>query len=133
METVVKYKEKRDEYIQFIEKCLKNLARMTAAFTDTTSHEGISMQRHMSDDSQKLARRCDCDYIQVALVIPEYNSQLSKCLVYLRQWLEYDRSYPELIQEDIKEIEREKKRLLQMRISAESTFNQLTHRLFLKF
>lgn len=124
---MVNYEEKRQDYITFIEKCLHKLTRLADTFTDGT-HEGISIQRHLSDDSLKLSRRCDCDYVQAALIIPEHNSQLCKCLDYLSQWIEYDRCYAECINDDLRDVEREKKRLTQLRNNAEGSFNQLNHR-----
>lgn len=127
LEPVIKYDEKRKEYNLFVRGALRNLKRLAETFTDGT-HEGIFMRRHMSDDAHKLARRCDCELVQAALIIPEYSSQLNKCLSQLYQWLDYDRSYADCVRDELQIVEREKKRLSQMRNTAESTFNQINHK-----
>lgn len=113
--------------MSFVQNALHNLRRLAETFDDDT-HEGVSMRRHMSDDAAKLSRRCDCDFIQAALIIPEHNSQLNKCLNFLFQWLDYDRTYAECVRDELRMVEREKKRLSQMRNAAESSFNQLNHK-----
>lgn len=124
---MIKYDQKRGEYMSFVQSALHNLRRLAETFDDGT-HEGISMRRHMSDDAHKLSRRCDCDLIPAALVIPEHSIQLNKCLVNLFHWLDYDRSYAECVRDDLRLVERERKRLNQMKNGAEATFNQLNHK-----
>jgi hypothetical protein len=123
---VVRYEEKRQDYISFIRRAIRNLKRLAETFDDETDN-GIAI-RHLSDDSQKLSRRCDCSLIQAALIIPEHSSQLNRCLEYLAIWLDYDKSYIEYVQNDMKLVEREKKRLSQAKNSAEMLYNQLIYR-----
>ena len=87
--------------------------------------------KELSEKSQKLSARYDCDLIPVVLIKYEYTVQLRACLELLNEWLEYDKSYTDLLRIDLKEVDKKKKSLNSVKYNCECKYNQLNYKFHL--
>lgn len=127
LDTVIKYDEKRNFFINFVYKSMRNLNNVSKNFNDGTIN-GVYLKQ-FSEETQKLSKRFDLDYLQVLLIIPEYSKVLNKCVSYLKDWIEYDKEYPGFILNDLKSIDKKNKSLASQKYNCEKLYNQLMYRI----
>ena len=124
MNSAFSYNDKIKEYSKYIHSSLRNLRKLREKFDDKTTN-GISIKNEFSQKSQKLSYRFGCDLMPVILIIYEYDTQLKTCIELLIEWLEYDRSYSDLLFADLKEVDKQKKNLNSVKYNCECKYNQL--------
>ena len=123
MNSAFSYNDKIKEYTKFIYSSLRNLRKLNKKFDDQTIN-GISI-KEFSEKSQKLSARYDCDLVPVALIKYEHAVQLRACIELLKEWLDYDKSYSDLLLSDLKEVDKQKKNLNSVKYNCECRYNQL--------
>lgn len=127
LDSALKYQERRKKYFKLIRKNIKNLRLLAEKFDDGTT-EGVVVD-DFSEETKKLSDRYDCDLIQVILIIPDHSLLLRSCIHTLREWIDYDRSYPSYILSDMKETDKKKKNLNSLKHVNELMNNQLLYRI----
>jgi hypothetical protein len=100
LNTAIKYDNKRLFYKDFVKSSLKDLVMIQTRFDDG-SYTGIDID-DFTLETQKLCERFDAQTVPILLIIPEYSLILNKCVRILNEWLQYDKEYVGLIQEDLK-------------------------------
>ncbi len=100
LNTAIKYDNKRLFYKDFVKSSLKDLVMIQTRFDDGT-YTGIDID-DFTPETQKLCERFDAQTVPILLIIPEYSLILNKCARILNEWLQYDKEYVGLIQEDLK-------------------------------
>jgi hypothetical protein len=127
LDSALKYQERRKKYFKLIRKNIKNLRILTEKFDDGTT-EGVGVD-DFSEETKKLSDRYDCDLIQLILIIPDNSLLLRSCIHTIREWIDYDRSYPSYILSDMKETDKKKKNLNSLKHANELINNQLLYRI----
>ena len=125
LDQVVKYDSKKNWLFKYSQKYINYLRNIKLSFSD---FDGVLMKQ-FSDAGHKLSARFDLDQLQVLLIIPENNHLLNECVKMLREWIEYDSLYTNMVESDIIEIEKKRKILLNDKIYFDRLFSQLVRRL----
>ncbi|RNA26449.1 hypothetical protein BpHYR1_003681 [Brachionus plicatilis] len=125
LEQVVKYDSKKSWLFKYTKKYINYLRNIHHSFSDPN---GVSLKQ-FSDTGHKISARFDLDHLQVLLIIPENSYLLNECVKMLREWIEYDSLYAKMVENDIMEIEKKRKALLNDKKYFDRLFSQLVRRL----